>query len=524
MATRIVITADANQAKQEAAAVAAGMESIGDKATAASRETKSAADRIERELDEVESEAKSAGRAVADIGAPNTAERITAVASSFTAMVVGLKAATEAGKKAYEGIRFLAENGNADMQRLVDSISGDNTNSLKGALLSIASDPAIGQASSGLANLFGMLSAELETVISDVRVASNDISLFVQNPLAALGLGSDEAAERLRQLRSEFNLLIGMERRAAAEEQNRNAVQQQTLALTEDIAALERGIAETRQRQAAERSGDTLTLSKLIADETKRLEELAAQSKLTNEERARGLQRLATLHASLETAQKTQDSEQEKRHQRELERIDDERALEQMSAEARIAYEQAVADRKRQERLKEKQEQERERQSEIARQQQELSKGGAVDELNRAASDPAALARQLAARRAQQAFEQANEDGVSLRERDRRVEEARRQAFRNAQRQFAGGREEFSQEEIAQAQQDNVNAQMQNMAQSGRFSRETLQALAKATQEQRQQSEEMQAMQDVLKEIQKQIGQTVQDGNRRRSQRNSNRQ
>lgn len=62
------------------------------------------------------------------------------------------------------------------------------------------------------------------------------------------------------------------------------------------------------------------------------------------------------------------------------------------------------------------------------------------------------------------------------------------------------------------------------MRDSGRFANATLDALAMATSTQRQQGEELRAMQDTLGELRRQLNENNQDSTRRRPQRNASRQ
>lgn len=166
----------------------------------------------------------------------------------------------------------------------------------------------------------------------------------------------------------------------------------------------------------------------------------------------------------------------------------------------------------------------KEQEEERKRHQKGLEDAGVVKEIERQVNDPDRLAKTLAHTRGEEAREAAHTAGANERDAAIAAAKARQQAYRNAKRQAAGGREEFSREEIEAARHENTQETMDALRKSGRLSHETLSALQMSINESRQQSQEMTALQDAIKELQRQAQNVAQDGQRRRSQRNSNRQ
>lgn len=450
MATKIQITADASQAKAEVAGLVVGLDGVGDQATQAAAETAAAGEKMEDALEEVQREAKATDNAIDRIG--NTSSRITAVATSFTAVTQALQLAGRASGVAMRAIDQLAEEGSPAAIKLRDSIAGIQT-----ALIELADDPALQNFGNQLAAL-GDKAAEGISNLPDLwRSAVNRISDDIVLASESLGLMPEGTLETLDEMQTAEQKAVEAAKERTAEEREKTKELEKQKKLAEETAKAEKEAAEEQSRQE--------------------LEDFEYANQLAEEEFAKENARIAELA-----------KQEQEAHERRMEEI------------------------------------RREQEAKDERHKKALEQAGAIKELERQVNDPNKITERLAANRGKQAEQEALSRGATEREAAQAAERARRQAFRDARRQQQGGREEFSREEIQQAQTDNAQATMGALRESGKLSEQTLQALQTSINEAQQQTVEMNALQDAVKELQRQAQAVAQDGARRRSQRNSNRQ
>lgn len=460
MATKIVITADTSQAKSEVAGLAMGLDGVGDQASAAAAKTEAAGERIEDALEEVQSEARKTGDAVSSVGGSNLLQGITAASTAFLAMGKALKGVGQLSREAYQGIQYLAEQGNPAARELMSSFD-----ELLASMQRLASDPSVQDLGSKLSGVFSGAAKELELFPEAMRANLMFAESYWIQFQQSIGLAEDDAMVKFGFRIAAQRVELEQQKKRIANETEANKKAEEAKKLAEETAKLEKEAAEEQSQADLDAFNDSL-----------RMEEEEFQKKNAH---------IAELVRNQEAANaKLLQSERDLQAQREKD------------AEDRIAKQKAA-----------------------------LAGTGAAEGVNAAASDPQAIARRLAQQaadaRRNELMAGGEQDGAKL---DREAEQARRQAHRAAIQQSRGGREAFSQEQIQGAIEANASAGIQAMSEAGAFSQESLTALSQAAEEQRRMATEMQAMQDQLAEIRKYQAGTTQDGNRRRSQRNSNRQ
>lgn len=461
MATQIVITANTDQAKRETTALAGALDNVGTQATQAASETAAAGEKIEDALEEVQAEAHKTERAIDGIGGAGILSGITAASTSVLAFGGSLKMAFEASKKALEGITILAEQGNPAAVELKGSID-----QLLLSLQGLAEDPAMQRIGESLAGITRSFAQDVSDLPEIFRV-------------------------------------------------NMSAIEVQWIQLQESLGIAEEGaMMKFAGRLAAQRI-DLDQQKASIANEKARLVE-AEKAKQVAEEEARAAKAAA---------------EEEDRFQQQL--ADDAERIEREEFDKKNAHiaelvraEEAAIARVREAEIQANQDRAREREAEVERKRRELEGTGLSEAINQQASDPQALARQLAKQAAEAKMVEIQQGGgdVDSAQNKRAIEEARRQAHRAAIQQSRGGRETFSQEQIAEAQQANAAATIQSMGQSGRFSETMLQALSEAATAQRNQATDVAQLTDHVEELRRMIRQTSSDSGRKRAQRGSNRQ
>lgn len=540
MATKITITADGAQAKQELNAVAGAVDGVGNKAATAATKTQ--------------------GMASATAAAGTAAK--AAQASFGWIAVVGTAVATliQWFSRAKESVTKLGEMGQIAFGNIAEAARSatDATRELQAQNSIYAA--TLKELNEGIDKYVEASNAEAnaarEKAEYEERVAS----------------GRATVADRRRQELEVILQRIRLDKQSA------------------EAGKIEGEIEKSRQAEAHQRLLSQITdrqqILSLLQQETAATKKLADQGKLTAEEAVAARRRVSDLLSRekelVRDAESARNKAIEERKKKEedarrdhIEKIkkaqEEEIELykkvieERLEAERKAAEERVRLEKETQARIIAAKE---EAQAEARKRLQGAVEGsGALKELEKRVNDPEALAKQLADQRAskvrfnsqqesdleklkakqvsegtlaQQLAASGNEDeamNAQIRSQEagneikrmqaqleREREQVRRQAFRDARRQQQGGREAFSGEEIAKAQADNTQAQLTALQQNGQVSGQTLEVLQTAIREAQAQGTELRLQADLLKELQKAMNNTAQDGQRRRSQRNSNRQ
>lgn len=515
MSTKITITADASQAQQEIKAVSGGLDHLQQDAVDAANRAADALERMEDALADVASQSKETGDTVKKgIGGSDVAQAVTAVSTGFLAVTKALQGVWRAAGDAWRGIEFLAEQGNPAAQRMKSAFDD-----LLGSLRTLAEDPAIQDFGDKITEGTRAAVQELELLPTTYRKFTDIVTTQILDVAHAWGIVSDTAVQshQLDMQLHERQLEAG--RAEVAVEKEKLEVQRQQQELQKTLSEFDSQVAAEKRQEALAEIKDAETLTKMLAEQRQAMSDAAAGGKLDDAARADGLRKLIELQQRLRTLQQEQAAEAKRLADEEKKRREDRDKEAKAEKDRQIAEELAANQRKLDE--LDKQEQEA-----LQRRQKGFEGSGLAEGINAAASDPAAVAKRLAQQRADAArnelYKGGEQDSDKL---DAAAQAAYRKAFRDAMIQARGGKQQtFSQDEIASAVEQNAGAQIQQMAQQGRFSNQALQALSQAASEQRRQSQELQAMQEQLAQIQAFQNGTTQDGERRRAQRGSNRQ
>lgn len=572
MATKLTITADANQAKQELSGLADAIDQAGisameasefaevlgeaiegqgawEKATGGARDFEIELGKLEKELPPLNEQIHTLKTRLGDVGGDTTITKLNAAFNGISAMVqVGEKLFRAFGK-ARDMIRDMAEAGNADFASLNDSINRVES-SFSSFLDRLSASQAGGDAIEAMASKLDDMAGGVEALPDlwdSLRASVLEVSHALDFTVRSGGEADQLHLKRMRQIQEEMT----------AREDAHQAELRRREAAADSAAAdgIEADLAKQRameaEQAAAREINNRSSVNAAIEKELEFMRSLAAERKLTDEEREGFQRRIMQLEAhgreverkghadrinQLNAERQAEEDHLQWKQEREREVAEAAIAFQRRRLEAFNQFAEDIAARMAESQAA----QERIQQESLARQraayeahvkglQQGFEQGGAVDAIQDAANDPRAMADRLAQNRADATRQELEGSGMSESAIEQRVEQARRQAFRQAQQQLQGGGRgrggpSFSDDELRRATMDNTKAQFDQIRASGEVSQAAIDALARATVEQRKQSDELNALNEQIAEIKRQVGATQQDGDRRRSQRMGGRQ
>ncbi len=498
----------------------------------------------EAALDGIGDGADRAGKSMDGIAPKSSmAGKITAVATSFNAVVVGIKGAFEAAKKFEEAVDFLAENGVEGAKKL-----GGAIDEIKEKLFDLADDPlndhifdfltgAI-EKSTTLAGVYNSLRTDAVSRLSAAFADLGEVTgQWSQGTVAALR-ELEESQQKHRESAEERKADL-----AAAAAESEAALKREAAAV-EAVADIEKtlaGIEEARHKTAFQGVLDLIDseeqLRKAIEQETEAIKERAKEGKLSDEERKRSLSKIEAAEARINTIRKThaaaekdaaeavtQAAEQQAAKREQL-------AQDEFANKARIEAEFAA--------LKDKH-----AADEVARQGKahqaaiDLERkaiddrkrllggkdvGGAeqlIGDQNRDQVRKAFAERQAKLATQQTVAENGTEYNAADPAKQKRMEaelsRQRRQALANAQRQFDRGQADPM--AIREAQGELANAAVDGAKASGQLSNETAQALRESVGELVRTANEVEQLRGEVNNVRRLIGATEAQGQRRRGQ------
>jgi hypothetical protein len=233
------------------------------------------------------------------------AEKVTAVSTATLAGIEIFKKAMEAGKKAFEIIKAGAEQGNPAAIALVDSIG-----EVQGALTDIANDPGFQQAGK---NLAAFIKDELVPAIKAIPTAWRDAQDWIANAITSttdfVGLtegATDELKEMVKQQRASYDAAKAQTVEAEKKFKGDKALTE----VNKELAKIEEAKRQNAERETLAKVKSTAELQTRIKTETEALKKLAADGKLTDDERAKRLADIAAQEGRIVELKKEQSDAQ----------------------------------------------------------------------------------------------------------------------------------------------------------------------------------------------------------------------
>ena len=448
-------------------------------------------------FDEMGGSASEAGEALKAVGngASESRDKIKTVAVAYLAVVDVAKKVGELAKKAGEAIAWMAENGNPAAIELQDSFKG-----LKQSILEIAEDPAF-------QNMLGDIAFAIrEDVIPAIKaipdswVSSQD---WLEDGIVGLGESLGVFAEGTREVMNEMQEADAKDRTLR---QNRLAGQKEERASKDSLSKVEEALARIEEAKSdaaikatMEQINSEEELRDVIDDLTESIREQAKEGKLSDDERERGLKKIA----AAEDRYRQVKSDNEKKAADELVKI----AADAASERERIAQEEAD---KKQQLAKESIDQERRNIEERKR----LVTGGDVKGAEQILGSQSReqVRDAFAQKKAEEAATAFDQSGASASE----VAAGRRRALAQARRQFDQGT--ANPEEVRAAQVDLASQAADSAVAQGKSSKETAQATKEAIAELARTQNELEQVQAEMSNMRQIMGGISRQGERRRAQ------
>lgn len=452
-------------------------------------------------FDEMGGGASEAGQAMKAVGggASESRDKIKTVAVAYLAVVDVVKKVGELAKKAGEAIAFMAENGNPAAIELQESFK-----KVKQSILDIAEDPAFQDMMAGLAVTIREDVIPAIQAIPDAWVATED---FLEDGFASLGEavglfseGTREAMDEMQEMDKKDRAIrkdrLGAEKEARAEKANLTKIE-------EALANIEKAKAEDAIKSTLSRINSEEELRDVIDDLTESIKKQAAEGKLSDEDREKGLKKIAAAEDRIRQLRSDAESE-EKRAAEESVRI----AADAAAERERIAQEEAD---KKQQLAKEALDQERRN---IDERKRLLTGGGDDSEARKllGAQSREQVRDAFAQKKAEEAAGALDASGAKQSE----VAAGRRKALAQARRQFDQGT--ANPEEVRAAQVDLANQTADSAVTQGRASSETAQAAKEAIAELARVQNEQERLQSEMSNMRQIMAGVTRQGNRRRAQ------
>jgi len=408
-------------------------------------------------------------------GLARTAGPIAAIAAGFAAAAGAVK-----GFSAL--VTTAAENGDQEAQRLVKSVA------------------SIGEAWSGLTT----------------RITSTDTFRWLLGTVQAATEGIRETIAVVGELTNVFgdstDAYVEQQERIKAAGEAQAAVNRQLAEADKVQADLQKSRDAERLQNAVNRITNQGQINALVQKEIELLKQLAAEGKLTAEQQEKSRQKIGTLEARRRQIQAEAVAERKRQIEEQI-RAEERAAKEIYDAQVKAAEDFA----KEQERLAKEEEK---------RKEQEVRDAEAAERAKLDAADKAARERQARIDalskekgvqdtstqiREQAGSQQAIINRLASNAGEKGSDEYRK-AYRQATMQARGGAKVFSDEEIAQAQQQNADAITNSLEKSGKVSSEVVDALKQVggtiqgfNQEQAQLSQDVAVIKQFLGDVDKSV-------------------
>lgn len=457
-------------------------------------------DDLRKDLAESEKQAKQTGSAVEGIGGGGVTGKLTALFSGITAGIGIVKGLAQAASDARGYIKDMADQGVPAFQRLNDKIGEVETK--WDALVTRAASSNAGQAMlGGIIDYADQAVEGLDALGDTTNTLATQWNALGSAIAGAVGATSLEKSfdKRISQLSAEAMA----QRQAILDEQDRQKVAKQT----GDIEKIKADLAKSREAERLQNAVNEITdLRQIVAlrnQELATMEKLAKEGNLTDDKRQASLQKIGTL----ENRRRTLLSEQAAERKRQLEeqaRAEERAAKEEYDAQVKAAQEYAD--------LMEKQAKEEEARLAKEVRDREAAEKAKLDAAEKAAAEKQARIDNLAGadqvKGVASQIQQQAADPRALIERlasnaGEKGSDEYRKAYRQATMQAQGGAKVFSDEEVAQAQQQNAQAITGSLQQSGKLSADMVDALKQVIGT-AQQFDQQQA------QMQQQVGQIMQ--------------
>ncbi|CAB4177942.1 hypothetical protein UFOVP1004_41 [uncultured Caudovirales phage] len=448
-------------------------------------------------FDEMGGSASEAGEALKAVGggAAESRDKIKTVAVAYLAVVDVAKKVSELAKKAGEAIAWMAENGNPAAVELQESFK-----KVKQSILDIAEDPAFQDMMAGLAVTIREDVIPAIRAIPDAWVATQD---FLEDGFAAIGESVGLFAEGTREAMNEMQEADAKNR---ALRQNKLAGEKEERKSKDSLTKVEEGLAKIEESRfdaaiqgALAQVGSEEELRDVIDDLTESIREQAKEGKLSDEERERGLKRIAA----------AEDRYRQVKADKEKAAADKAVKIEEDAAKEREKVAQEEADNK--EKLaKEALDLERHNHEERKR----LVMGGDVKGAEQllGAQSREQVKEAYAQKKAEEAAGAFDASGASAKE----VAAGRKRALVQARRQFDNGTADSA--DIRDAQVELAGKAADSAVLQGKSSKETAQATKEAIAELAKTQNELEQVQSEMAGIRSLMGGISQQGERRRAQ------
>lgn len=454
-------------------------------------------DEASESFDKVGSGATEAGNAMKSIGggASESRDKIQTIAVGYLAVADAVKKVGELAVKAGEAVAWMAENGNPAAIELQESFK-----EVKQSILDIAEDPAFQDMLGDIAVAIREDVIPAIKAIPDAWVSSQD---WLEDGIVGLGESLGVFAEGTREVMDEMQAADSKDRalrqsRLAAQKEER-ASKDSLTKVEEALANIEKAKTDAAIKSTMEQINSEEELRDVIDDLTESIREQAKAGSLSDEERERGLKKIA----AAEDRYRQVKSDNEKRASDELVKI----AADAAAERERIAQQEAD---KKQQLAKAAIDQERRNIEERKRLVLGGDTKGAEQLLGSQTRQQVKEA--FAQRKADEAAGAFDASGATQAE----VSAQRKRAVAMARRQFDQGN--ANPEEVRAAQVDLAGQAADAAVAQGKSSKETAQATKEAIAELAKTQNELEQVQAEMANMRQLMGGISRQGERRRAQ------